>query len=274
MLKTILQIIGGLVFFIWAKWLASDELRPELYGMAIGASYVLLIEAIYFLYNERHFLQLYLNSLILKRNSELRLSLAYIFKIECRGKYLLVKNNRFKRVTYQPVGGVYKYYHPEATDKLRCMSIITDNAIENDEKSEHDLRLKMSNRKHLRKFIKWFFDSIEREISPWREFHEELIASKILPSEHFKHIYHKLVAQHFEPIHRDSYYKIDTFKYVDVYTPRYINQNQKDDIEKLLAIQSDDFIWVTEDEIRKGSTIDNKRISKHAHKIFFTKKLS
>ena len=82
-----------------------------------------------------------------------------------------------------------------------------------------------------------------------------------------------MVGQHFEPIHEDSYYKIDTFKYVEVFTPRYTNQKQKDEIEKLLSVSSDDFIWVTEEEIKKKFTIDGKRISDHAHKIFFTKKL-
>ncbi len=272
--KNILQVIAGIIFFIWAKWLASDELRPELYGMSIGVAAALIIEVLYFIYNERNFLRLYLNSLILKPNSEIRLSIAYLFKIECRGKYLLVKNSRFKKVTYQPVGGVYKFYHPEATNKLSCMSIITDNSIKNDEKSEHDLRSKMSKRKYLRKFIKWFFNSDERETAPWREFYEELVESNILPSKHFNYIYYNLIGQHFDPIHEDPYYKIDTFKYVDVYAPRYVNQKQRDEIKSLLTIKCDDFIWVTEEEIKKKFSNDGKRISDHAHKIFFTKKLS
>lgn len=272
--KNVLQIVAGIIFFIWAKWLASDELRPELFGMAIGVASALIIQVIYFLYNERNLLQLYVNSLILKRNSEIRLSIAYLFKIECRGKYLLVKNSRFEKVTYQPVGGVYKFYHPEATNELSCMSIITDNSIKNDEKSEYDLRLKMSKRKYLRRFIKWFFNSEKRETDPWREFYEELIGTNILPSTQFNYIYYNLVGQHFEPIHEDPYYKVDTFKYVDVYTPRYINQKQMDEVENLLSINSDDFIWVTEEEIKKKFSKDGKRISDHAHKIFITKKLS
>ena len=260
MSKNVLQILAGIIFFIWAKWLASDELRPELFGMAIGVAAALIIKILFFLYSERNFLPLYFNSMILKPNSEIRLSIAYIFKIECRGKYLLVKNNHFKKVTYQPVGGVYKFYHPEATNKLSCMSIITDNSIKNDERSEHDLRSKMSKRKYLRRFIKWFMNSGERETDPWREFYEELIGTNILPSKQFNYIYYNLVGQHFESIHEDPYYKIDTFKYVDVYTPRYINQKQKDEIENLLSLSSDDFIWATEEEIRKKFSDDGKRI--------------
>lgn len=200
--------------------------------------------------------------------------MAYLFKIECRGKYLLVKNTRFENETYQPVGGVYKFFHPEATDKLSTMTIITDNSIENDEVSEHDLRLKMSKRKYLRKFLKWFFKSEERETNPWREFYEELVGTNILPKDQFNYVYCNLVGRHFEPIHKDPYYNLDTFKYVDVYTPRYINRKQEYEIEKLLSIESDRFIWVTEEEIKKKFSSDGKRISDHTHKIFFTNKIS
>jgi hypothetical protein len=271
--KNFLQILAALIFFIWAKWFAGEEIRPELYGMSIGMAAALLIGMINFLYNERKYLRLYINTFLLKPNSEIRMSVAYLYKIECKGKYLLVKNSRFDKVTYQPVGGVYKYFHPEAAKKLSCMSIITDNAIDNDSKSEHDLRLKMSKRKYLRQFIKWFFSSEDRETDPWREFYEELIRTKILSSVHFKYIYFHLVGQHFEPIHNDSYYKVDTFKYVDVFTPRFINQKQIDEIEKLQSVKSDDFIWATEEEIKKKVNKDGKRISDHAYKMFFTKKI-
>ncbi len=269
-----LKIMAVVGFFISAKWFASNELRPNLYGMAIGSAVTLLIDTVIFFRRERNFLQLYFNSLILNRDKEIRLSIAYLYKIECHGKYLLVRNDRFDNVAYQPVGGVYKYFHPEATDNLLKMSVIPDNAIENDRKSEFDLRSKMKNRKYLRKFLKWFYDSKEREIDPWREFHEELIEPNILPAEHFSFIYYKLVAQHFEPIKKDEHYGIDTFKYVDVYTPRFINQKQKDEVEKLLEIKSDKFIWVTEAEIRKKRSKEGKRIAPHTNKIFFNKKLN
>ncbi len=268
MSKNVLQILSGIGFFIWARWLASDELRPELFGIAIGIFAVLLIELVYFLFTEYKYFRLYLRCFVLSPNSEIRLSMAYLFKIECRGKYLLVKNSRFENETYQPVGGVYKYFHPEATDKLSKMSIITDNSIQNDEVSEHDLRLKMSESKYLRKFLKWFSRSQERETYPFREFYEELVATNILPKVHFNYVYCNLVGQHFEPIHKDPYYKLDTFKYVDVYTPRYINRMQEDEVVKLLSIKSERFIWVTEEEIKKKFSNDGKRISDHTNKIF------
>lgn len=273
MIKKIFEIGGVILFYCWGKFFAGENLQPELFGMAIGGAYILLVELACLLYEERMFLRLYFNCFVLKRNSPLRLSIAYIYKIESQGKYLLVKNGRFDTPTYQPVGGVYKYFYPEATKTLNEMSIVTDNAIDNDDASEYDLRLKMTKRKNIRKFIRWFFNSDERESDPWREFFEELVKPKFLSRNDFNYISYNLVGQHFEPIHHDSYFKIDTFKYVDIYTPRFITQKQKDKLKQLLNNQNEDFIWATEEEIQKKFSKDGKRISDHAHKIFYTKKL-
>lgn len=271
--KYILQIVIGIGTFAWGKWFASDNLQPELYGITIGIGIVLIIALITFIINERALIGVYLNCFLFKRNEELRLSIAYLFKIEVQGKYLLVRNSRFNSTTYQPVGGVYKYYHPEATKTLCDMSIIPDNDIGNDDISEYDLRLRMRERKNIRSFIQWFFSKCDRELDPWREFYEELVATKILPSKDFKYIHYDLVGQHFEPIHRDEHFKVDTFKYVDIYTPKFINQKQRDKLKQLLSDSNPDFIWVTEAEINCKRSNDGKRISDHAYKIFHTKKL-
>ncbi len=273
MIKNILQIIAGVSFLVWANWFASSDLKPELIGMSIGIGTALLIQFLVFLYQKHEFLRIFLNCLVINRNKPLRLSMAYLFRIEAKGKYLLIKNSRFKTPTYQPVGGVYKYFHPEAKKDLHSFSIVTDNSIENDEKSENDLRIKMRKRSYIRKFINWFFSNVDREVDPWREFHEELVKPKIIPPNKFPFIFYDLIGQYFEPIHFDSYFKIDTLKYVDVFTPRFTNQKQKHELEKLLADESDDFIWATEEEIKNKISNGGKRIAPHTHKIFHIKKL-
>ncbi len=42
---------------------------------------------------------------------------------------------------------------------------------------------------------------------------------------------------------------------------------------KFLYAQSPDFLWVTEEEIKKKFSNDGKRISDHAYKIFITEKI-
>ncbi|WP_324722027.1 SMODS-associated NUDIX domain-containing protein [Latilactobacillus curvatus] len=61
---------------------------------------------------------------LLQRNTKIRISFAYLFRIKVDGKYFLVKNSHTKR--FQPVGGTYKYYEKEA-QYLR-----TNFSIEND----------------------------------------------------------------------------------------------------------------------------------------------
>lgn len=268
MLKNILQIVTGLFFLGWAYWFSDESLKPELYGMSIGIGAALIIEIIFFSIKEWKYLMLIINTKFLNRNQAIRISNAYLFKIECRGKYLLVKNSRFNNITYQPVGGVYKYFHPETNTEFRELMIEPDNNIDNDHKSEHDMRIKMLSRKHLRDFITWFAKNKNREADPWREFYEELVATNILSNDNFRFIYYNQIGKHFEPIHLDPQFNIDTYKYVDIYSPRFVNHAQELEMSELRDKVSDDFIWVTEDEIRKKMSKNGMRISDHSYKIF------
>lgn len=189
-----------------------------------------------------------------------------------QGKYLIVKSKRIPN-TYQPFGGVYKYFYPEATKELNCMGAIPDNAIPNDDVSENDLRMKLRKRKKIGKFLKWFSSSTQREWDPWREFYEELVLTGILPSDDFKFVHYELMGEHFEPIHFDKHFKIDTFKYADIYTPKFVTEKQKAEMKKLRSATSNEFIWATEDEIMNQVSSDGKRIADHAYKIFHTNKL-
>jgi len=273
MMRVLLKFVFCLTFFVWANYFANENMRPELYGISIGIVAALLIELGTFLYKERAFLRLYWACWFKPfQNPNLRLTISYLYNIEVQGRYLLVKSRRIDN-TYQPVGGVYKYFHPEATTDLIKMGAISDNAIPNDDVSESDLRLKLRNRKNLFKFLKWFFDSKERERDPWREFYEELVVSGILSENDFHYIHYELIGEHFEPIHFDTHFKVDTFKYADIYTPKFVSDRQKDAIKKLRTTSGLEFIWATEDEIMNKVTTDGKRIADHTYKIFYANKL-
>lgn len=175
--------------------------------------------------------------------------------------------------TYQPVGGVYKYFNPDGKTHLEKLGIITDNFITNDEVSEFDLRVKMRSRNRIQGFIDWFFSKENREIDPWREFYEELVEPGILPLSTFGYMHYELIGQHIEDIHYDPFFRIDTFKYADIYKPKYVNTDQEKAVKNLSLHQSNDYIWVTEQEIMQERSNDGKRIAEHTKKIFQTKKL-
>lgn len=270
MRKRILEILLVVSLFVWGILCADGNLQAELYGMAIGGFGVLLIELIDYLIRERSFLKLYWDCYKPWTEREIRLTIAYLFRIEMNGKYLLVKSNRIAN-TYQPVGGVYKYYNPEAKKELDCMGAITDNKIDNDDVSECDLRLNLLNRNKIGTFLKWFFKGEKRESDPWREFYEELVATGILPAMEFGYIHYELVGQLFEPIHRDKFFNVDTFKYADIFIPKFVTHRQIEEVKKLLSINSTEYIWVTQQEIKQGKSMGNHLIAEHTKKTFHNK---
>jgi SMODS-associated NUDIX domain len=272
MRKKFLEFLCGAGFLAWAIWWSHEPLQPHLYGLAFGIFGVVLVDVADFLIGKRKLLGLYWDSYRPVSRPAIRLTIAYLFRIEVNGRYLLVKSHRIPN-TYQPVGGVYKYYNPEARAALISLGAITDNHIPNDEVSECDLRLLLQRRRNLPAFLKWFFRKDKRETEPWREFYEELVEPGLLPKEMFKYIHADLVGQHFERIHWDRFFKIDTFRYADIYVPKFITPDQEAAVKALAGVESNEYIWVTEEEIGQGRTPDGKLIAEHTHKIFHTKKI-
>ena len=70
---------------------------------------------------------------MINKNTKIRISFSYLFRIKIQGKYFLVKNARGTG-KYQPVGGVYKYkdiegqylrkeFSAEDDDKIQVMNL-------------------------------------------------------------------------------------------------------------------------------------------------------
>lgn len=272
MIKHILQLIflGGIL--LWRYLTPDANLQVELVGILVAGLGVIAIDLINWLINNRSILGLLFDSYKPFVTPEIRLTIAYLFRIEINGSYLLVKSNRIPN-TFQPVGGVYKYFAHKGQEELTELGALTDNHIPNDNISEYDLRLNLQNRRHLYKFLKWFFKGENREIDPWREFYEELIRTQILSPQVFPYIHYKLVGQVFEPIHKDKFFNVDTFKYADIYIPKFWNHQQEAAIRNLSNVASSDFIWATKQEITQGKTSKGQFIADHSAKIFCNQKL-
>lgn len=110
-------------------------------------------------------------------NTEIRVSIAYLFQIKINGKYLLVKGNRIDQ--YQPVGGVFKML-PSFKELKRNYEITDDDRLPIDETSKYDLRIRIKG-KNLVKLLRWFYLRRNREVGVHREFYEELIKTGVLP---------------------------------------------------------------------------------------------
>jgi SMODS-associated NUDIX domain len=165
---------------------------------------------------------------------------AYLYRIKVNGKYLLVKSNH--RDYFQPVGGVYKTLPSSEVifDKLDVKSdrlIETENGI-----AKGDLRVFVKGINVI-EFLEWYDSKKNREISPWREFCEELIDTDILNAKKFRFIDYKFMGSFKTPIiNLDSGNKglfiYDIFDLIP-------NNDQLLELENLLKTgNSEKIIWV------------------------------
>ena len=126
----------------------------------------------------------------IKKDTLIRISFAYLYRIKVGGKYLLVQNSHNTK-KYQPVGGVYKFEESEKQILKDSFHIVDDDKIPVDNISKNDYRLRMENR-YLRKFVRRFNGkkaSRERIENVGREFKEELVEKGILNWKSIKYRY-------------------------------------------------------------------------------------
>lgn len=117
--------------------------------------------------------------LLFHRHSNVRISVAYLFKIydQCKNEFLLIRGSKIDQ--YQPIGGVYKTYQSfrDTKEQLEIKYGKDENFYENG-----DLRLYLPG-KNVIKFLRWFNEGKNREVNTTREFYEELIAPGYLPED-------------------------------------------------------------------------------------------
>lgn len=141
---------------------------------------------------------------LLKKNTKIRISFAYLFRIKVDGKYLLVPNTRTGKL--QPAGGAYKFYDKERKYLDDKFAAEDDDCIPVNKTTRNDYRLNIKN-KYLRDFVKRFNNTNAREnISDLaREFKEELIKTDILDETIFREIKYRYVGRHMTEIIRTSF---------------------------------------------------------------------
>lgn len=171
----VISILGGILLFFVKK----DSSFTEFAINVLASLFIVCLDVTIENYKQ---IKLFIQTKTKYRNTQIRLSIAYLYQIETLGKYLLVKGLRIPN-QYQPVGGVYKRLR-ESYYELRNLMVTDDNNIPIDDKSHKDLRIKLPGC-NVMKFLSWFDSQLGREVSPHREFHEELIKTGILDLKNF-----------------------------------------------------------------------------------------
>ncbi|MFV5996339.1 hypothetical protein ACNPQM_29055 [Streptomyces sp. NPDC056231] len=183
-------------------------------------------------------------------NQDVRISAAYLFRIKIDGKYLLIKGRRFSQL--QPVGGVYKVSE-SGKHFLASIGAQDDSLIPIDSTSSADLRVRFKGSK-IPKFYSWFDSRSGREDSPWREFHEELIGSGILPAEEFPFTFQDYVKREVDKIRYSDHAQSREMLIADIYE-LLPTAEQEARLRELIEAPHADVVWVSADSIRRRGVL-------------------
>jgi len=151
---------------------------------------------------------------ILLRNKDVRISIAYLFRIKTKDHYLLVKNRTGNY--YQLVGGAYKRYQT-SENIFKKYKIKSDKQFRTDDGiAKNDLRFRVPG-KYVLDVIKWFQSKEDRETSQWREFCEELLSTNILCKTTFRYIDYTYAGTLQTPIQKAKYLDCQEILIYEIY---------------------------------------------------------
>ena len=240
---TVLLIFGGYILFRLIKPVdQTDSVGNLMLNISIElAGGILLFGLLNILQNVKKF-RFFFETRFLYRKKEIRLSLAYVYRIKINGKYLLIKSRT--RDYYQPIGGVYKTL-PNSKIIFDHLEVRSDRLIETSHGiAKGDLRVYVKGINVI-EFLEWFDSKKDRETSPWREFCEELITTNYLPWNEFRFIDYEFKGTVKTPIVKLDSGDKGMFMY-DVYD-LLPNDVQTPILEKRLNEgNTDNYLWVDE----------------------------
>ena len=207
---------------------------------------------------------------LIHKDTKIRISFAYLFRIKVDGKYFLVQNVRTEK--YQPVGGAYKLEPKEAQYLSEKIPVEDDDRIPIDTTTRGDYRLYVKN-KDLRRFIKRFDETPYRENinNLSREFIEELFTTNILDKDTFGDLTYKYCGRHITDVEYGNFFECYELLLADIIEVR-LTDKQEELFRKLMEKTDNQYIFATFKEIKTGGvkhgTSDLKdNIANHAPKI-------
>jgi hypothetical protein len=207
---------------------------------------------------------------ILQKDTVIRISFAYLFRIRVDGEYFLVQNAR--TLKYQPVGGAYKFTNEEADYLRDNIPFENDDRIPVDRITKCDYRLLIKN-KYLRKFVRRFNKTQYREnISDLsREFVEEMFSTRILDKNAFGELSYKYCGRHMTNVEYGSVFNHYELLLADIIEVL-LSDTQEQLFRNLKGTDCSKYRFATADEIKslgvKYRTIDLADcIANHTPKI-------
>lgn len=211
---------------------------------------------------------------LLRRDTPIRISFAYLFRIKIDGQYFLVQNARTKK--YQPVGGAYKFKAEEANYLADHIPVEDDDRIPVDKVTKLDYRLLVKS-KDLRKFVKRFDKTSYREnvTDLSREFIEELFSTNILEKSTFGVLSYKYRGRHMTDIKYGNVFNYYELLLADIIEVQ-LSSRQEELFRKLMERKCDKYHFAKHNEIKSygvgyGTDIFTDDIANHTPKILSEK---
>lgn len=211
---------------------------------------------------------------IISKDTKVRISFAYLFRIKIDGQYFLVKNARGTG-KFQPVGGVYKLKNGESSYLRQKFSAEDDSKIPVDQSSKGDYRLWIKD-KYLRKFVRRFNKTEKREsvANLSREFKEELIDTGILDRTAFNGISYLFCGRHFTELKYGEHFQCYELLMADVVEIQ-LTDIQEQFLRNLMLNPSEQYSFVSEEDIetlgvQAGSDNLVESIGDHTKKILIS----
>lgn len=207
---------------------------------------------------------------LMQKNTEIRISFAYLFRIKINNQYLLVQNTRTKK--YQPIGGAYKFEEAEADYLKKHIPVENDDRIQVDKITKKDYRLLVKS-KYLRKFVKRFDKTTYREnindLS--REFVEELFPNSIFDKSKFGNLTYEYCGRHMTNVEYGNVYSHYELLLADIVEVR-LTDSQEELLRNLVDKDSVKYKLATPAEIKSygvgyGTNVQVDDIANHTPKI-------
>lgn len=185
---------------------------------------------------------------ILQKNTAIRISFAYLFRIKVDGKYFLVQNTRTKK--YQPVGGAYKFIQEEADYLRDNIPVENDDRIPVDRITKLDYRLLVKNQ-YLRKFVRRFNKTQYREqISDLsREFVEEIFSTGILDRSTFGDLSYKYCGRHMTSVEYSNVFNHYELLLADIIEVQ-LSDRQEQLFRNLMGVACNKYRFATAEEVK------------------------
>jgi hypothetical protein len=244
LLYLVLVIVCGIVLSIAKKGSSYTDFAINILAAAI----IILLEKIF---ENFRVIWLWIITHTIYFNKKIRLSISYLFKIKVEDKYLLVKGKRIQN-QFQPVGGVFKRFR-ESFYALQKLKVTDDDNIPIDDKSIDDLRIKLP-AQNVVSFLKWYDSQLGREVSPYREFYEELIRTDILTQKTFPYLNYLHTGRHQTKLHYSVHFKCFEILIAEIFEIK-PNDEQLEELKALQSKNSTEYMWAKEELIERRGVI-------------------